>query len=146
MPCIISSLHQEENQIASKMTLGFPGGSDAKESACNAVDLGSIPGLGRFSGEEWNEWKKSGNPLYYSRLRIPWTEAPTVHRVTKSWAWLEWLTLSLFKMALGCKLNMLVNTHLIQLTKKTQMLNAGCILNLPSPEESLHGYVSFPMS
>ena len=29
----------------------FPGGSDGKESACNAADLGSIPGLGRSSGE-----------------------------------------------------------------------------------------------
>ena len=28
----------------------FPGGSDGKESACNAGDLGSVPGLGR-SGE-----------------------------------------------------------------------------------------------
>ena len=27
--------------------LGFPGGSDSKESACNTGDLGSIPGLGR---------------------------------------------------------------------------------------------------
>ena len=27
--------------------LGFPGGSDSKESACNAGDLGLIPGLGR---------------------------------------------------------------------------------------------------
>ena len=27
--------------------LGFPGGSDGKESACNAGDMGSIPGLGR---------------------------------------------------------------------------------------------------
>ena len=27
---------------------GCPGGSDGKESACNAGDLGSIPGLGRF--------------------------------------------------------------------------------------------------
>ena len=27
--------------------LGFPGGSDGKESACNARDLGLIPGLGR---------------------------------------------------------------------------------------------------
>ena len=27
--------------------LGFPGGSDGKESACDAGDLGSIPGLGR---------------------------------------------------------------------------------------------------
>ena len=31
--------------------MGFSGGSDGKESACNAGDLGSIPGLGRFPGE-----------------------------------------------------------------------------------------------
>ena len=30
--------------------LGFPGGSDSKESACNVGDLGSIPGLGRSLG------------------------------------------------------------------------------------------------
>ena len=30
---------------------GLPGGSDGKESVCNAGDLGSIPGLGRSSGE-----------------------------------------------------------------------------------------------
>ena len=29
---------------------GFPGGSDCKESTCNAGDLGSIPGLGRSPG------------------------------------------------------------------------------------------------
>ena len=29
----------------------FPSGSDGKESACHAGDLGSIPGLGRFPGE-----------------------------------------------------------------------------------------------
>ena len=29
----------------------FPGGSDGKESACNAGDLGLIPGLGRAPGE-----------------------------------------------------------------------------------------------
>ena len=31
--------------------MGFPGGSAGKESACNAGDLGSIPGLGRSPGE-----------------------------------------------------------------------------------------------
>ena len=31
---------------------GFPGGSDGKESACNSGDLGSIPGSGRYPGEE----------------------------------------------------------------------------------------------
>ena len=30
--------------------MGFPGGIDGKESACNAGDLGSIPGLGRSPG------------------------------------------------------------------------------------------------
>ena len=42
--------------------LPFPGGSDGKESACNAGDRGSIPGLGRSPGEE------NGNPLQYSCL------------------------------------------------------------------------------
>ena len=32
--------------------MGFPGGSDGKESACSARDLGSVPGSGRSSGEE----------------------------------------------------------------------------------------------
>ena len=36
---------------------GFPGGSDNKESACNAGDPGSVPGLGRFPG------KGNGYPL-----------------------------------------------------------------------------------
>ena len=44
------------------MYLGFPAGSDSKESACNAEDPGSIPGLGRSPGEE------DGNPLQYSCL------------------------------------------------------------------------------
>ena len=42
--------------------LGFPRGSDGKESACNEGDLGSIPGLGRSSGEG------NGYPLQYSGL------------------------------------------------------------------------------
>ena len=43
----------------------FPGGSDGKESACNAGDLGSTPGLGRAPGEV------NGNPLQYSCLENP---------------------------------------------------------------------------
>ena len=34
-------------------TMGFPSGSDSKESACNMGDLGLIPGLGRSPGGEW---------------------------------------------------------------------------------------------
>ena len=33
---------------------GFPGGSDGKETACNAGDIGSIPGLERFPGGNGN--------------------------------------------------------------------------------------------
>ena len=45
--------------------MGFPGGSDGKESACIVGDLGSIPGLGRSPGEG------HGNPLQYSYLENP---------------------------------------------------------------------------
>ena len=48
----------------------FPGGSEVKVSACNAGDLGSIPGLGRSPGEG------NGNSLQYSCLGNPWTEEP----------------------------------------------------------------------
>ena len=47
------------------MEEGFPEGSDGKEFACNARDLGLIAGLGR-SPEEGN-----GNPLQYSCLEKP---------------------------------------------------------------------------
>ena len=59
----------------------FPGGSDGKESACNAGDQGSIPGLGRTPGVG------NGYPLQYSFLensmdRGAWRA--TVHGVPKS--------------------------------------------------------------
>ena len=50
--------------------VGFPGGSDGKESVCNAGGLGSIPELGIYPGEG------NGYLLQYSCLRIPWTEEP----------------------------------------------------------------------
>ena len=48
------------NQVLEEM--GFPRGSAGRESACNAGDLGWIPGLGRSPGEG------KGYPLYYSGL------------------------------------------------------------------------------
>ena len=59
----------------------FPGGSDGKESPCNAEDLGSVPGLGR-SPEERN-----GYPLQYSgleNLRNRGAWQAVVHVVSKS--------------------------------------------------------------
>ena len=59
---------------------GFPGGSDGKESTCNAADLGSIPGSGRSPGGE------NDNPLQYSCLGDPMDRGAwwaTVHRVAE---------------------------------------------------------------
>ena len=51
--------------IAALFAMGVPVGSDGKESAYSVGDLGSIPGLGRSSGEG------HGNPLQYSCLENP---------------------------------------------------------------------------
>ena len=68
------------------MFLGFPCGSAGKESACNAGDLGLIPGLGKYSGEG------KGYPLRYSGLEnsmdSPWNR--------KELDMTEQLSLSLF--------------------------------------------------
>ena len=50
--------------------MGFPGGSDSKESACHTGDVGLIPGLGRSPGEG------NGDPFQYSCLGNPMTEEP----------------------------------------------------------------------
>ena len=50
------------DMLLTPVFLGFPGGSDGKESACNVGDLGSIPGLGRG---------RHGNPPQYSCLENP---------------------------------------------------------------------------
>ena len=40
----------EKDRLPTSVFMGLPGGSDDKESACNAGDLGLIPGLGRSPG------------------------------------------------------------------------------------------------
>ena len=74
------------------MDEGFPSGSDGKESACSAGDLGLVQGSGRRSPGEGN-----GYPFQYSCLGNPRDRA-TVHGVPKSWTQLsnyhsEWMGL-----------------------------------------------------
>ena len=67
-------------QKKNKDSEGPPWWLNGKESACNAGDLGSVPGLGRSPGEE------NGNPLQYSCLGNPMDRGdwwPTVHGVAK---------------------------------------------------------------
>ena len=71
-----------KNIIYIYKNMGFPSGSDSKESTCNMEDLGLIPGLGRSPGG-WH-----GNPLQYFCLDNPmdreaWHAA--VHGVAQSW-------------------------------------------------------------
>ena len=66
--------------------MGFPGGSDGKESACSVGDPGSIPGSGRYPGEG------NGNPLQYSCLENPMIRGAwqaTIHGVVKRWSLLS---------------------------------------------------------
>ena len=61
------------------LQLGFPGDSAGKESACNAGDLGSIAGWGRYP---------NGKPLQYSCLENPMDRGAwwaMVRGVAKSW-------------------------------------------------------------
>ena len=74
--------------------MGFPGGSDLKESARNIRNPGLIPGSGRSPGEG------KGNPLQYSCLENPMDRGAwqaIVHGVTKESDITEQLTLSLSK-------------------------------------------------
>ena len=59
---------------------GFPGGSEGEESAYNAADPDSIPGLEGYPGD------RNGNPLQYSCLENPMDRAwwATVHGLAKS--------------------------------------------------------------
>ena len=59
-----------------KPHVGFPGGSDSKESACNIGDPGLIPVLGKSHG------KGNGSPLQYSCLKNHLDRG--VHGATKS--------------------------------------------------------------
>ena len=58
---VMQTLH-ESHFTDDETGMGFSGSSNGKESACNKGDPGSIPGLGRYTGEG------HGYPLQYSHL------------------------------------------------------------------------------
>ena len=87
-PKLDGSIEKGVAQLSAYM--GFPSGSDSRELACSAGDLGLIPGSGRSPGEG------NGYPLQYSCLensmdRGVWQA--TVHGVTKSWTQLKCLSI-----------------------------------------------------
>ena len=77
----VGKIHRRKNRLPTSVFLGFPGGSDGKESTCNVEDLGSILRLGRYPGEG------KVYPLQYSCLENPHEQrslmgcSPWGHRV-----------------------------------------------------------------
>ena len=71
----VGKIRRRRDRLPIPVFLDFPGGSAGKESACNAGDLGLIPGLGRSPGEG------KGYPLQSSGLQ---NSVDTVHAVAKS--------------------------------------------------------------
>ena len=78
---IEASRSNAEQNLSRALAMGFPDSSVGRESACNAGDLGSIPGLGRSPGEG------KGYALQYSCLEN--SMDCIVHGVAKSHTWLS---------------------------------------------------------
>ena len=72
---------QDHNYFFLWANLGFPGGSDGKESICNVGDLGSTPGLGKSPGDG-NGYTVQYSGLENSMDRAAWQA--TIHGITKS--------------------------------------------------------------
>ena len=62
---LVGKIPWRRDRLPTPVFMGFLGGSHSKESTCNAVALGSIPGLGRSPGGG------HGNPLQYFCLENP---------------------------------------------------------------------------
>ena len=72
----VGKIPWRSERLPTSVFMDFPGGSDGKESTCNAGDLGLVPGLGRSPGEG------HGYPLQYTGLENSMDYI--VHGVAKS--------------------------------------------------------------
>ena len=65
----VGKVHWRRDRLPTPVFLGFPGGSDGKESTRNARDLGSIPGVGKIP------WRREQLPTpVFLPEESPWTE------------------------------------------------------------------------
>ena len=125
----------EKGRLPTPVFLGFPCGSAGKESACNAGDLSSIPGLGRSAGEG------KDYPLQYSGLEK--SMDCIVHGVGKNQTRLSNLHFSLsrehFHARMGTikeLLELLSNKNAVALSPEQQTLWEPHITNLQPPQTS----------
>ena len=110
----VGKIHWKRARLPTPVFLGFPCGSAGKESACNAGDLGSIPGLGRSPGEG------KSYPLQYSGLENSMDY--TVLGVSKSWTRLSDFHFTYFILASRSLLQSLVTLiNALRFTFTTQI-------------------------
>ena len=77
--CFAASASLLQPPVGAALTLSFPGSSAGKESACNAGDPSSIPGLGRFPGEG------IGYPLWYSWASLVAQTVKNLPAIQETW-------------------------------------------------------------
>ena len=73
--------HWRRDTLPTTVFLGFSCGSAGIESACNAGDLGWIPGLGRSPGEG------KGYPLQYSQASLRAQRVNNLPAMWETWVW-----------------------------------------------------------
>ena len=106
--------------MSSVSYLGFPGGSDSKESACNADHPGLIPGSGRSPGEG------NGNPLQYSCLENSMDSGAwwaIVYRIIKSQTRLSNYHFHFHSLFSIINLDITISKSLRMVAEREQLLN-----------------------
>ena len=120
--------------------MGFPGGSDGKESACNAGDLNLIPGLVRSPG------RGHGNPLQHPCLENPHGQRSLVGYI--SWGrkesdtcylahstWLILIVVGILSIWIACLENLMLGTRMLTNINEQGCSQQGC----PSLSTPLRG-------
>ena len=124
---------QLSHPLSSSFPPGFPGGSEVKASACNAGDVGLIPGLGRSPGEG------NGNPFQYSCWEMDrgawWA---IIHRVGKSQTWLKWMSIASLERKAMTNLDSILKSRYVTFPSTARSSNQS-ILKEINPEYSLEG-------
>ena len=125
--------------------MGFPSGSDGKESTCNAGDLGLIPGLGRFPGGG------HGNSLQYSCLKNPHEQkslvgcSPWGHKESDMTEWLSTAQFSWVQSLSHVRLCDPMNCSMLDLPVNHQLPESTKLMSIESVMPSNHLILCRPL-
>ena len=84
----VRQIPRRRDRLPTPVFLGFPGGSAGKESSCKCGRPGFDPCVGKIPWRR--KWQPT--PVFLPGESHGGAWWPTVHRVTKNWTWLKWLS------------------------------------------------------